>query len=123
MKITRRQLRRIIIEQVSLLTEEVTLADLGRSRSTINGIPYADAGAVVILGKDNPGLFDENDDNFYETADVRSMKDFKKNEIRRLKEPNTFKMQDGSSIYGEVIDYLKDKDAIIVIPVKSRPIT
>lgn len=120
MRITRRQLRSLIIEQINLMTEEVTLRDLDRHQTTLSGTPYPKVGAVVVLGKDNPGLFDRSNDKFYKDEERPVEGEFseKKVKVRVLKEPNTFKKQDDSSIKGNVIDYLKDKDAVIVVPVE-----
>jgi len=37
--------------------EHVSLKDIGRDTKTIDGVTYAEMGAEVILGRDNPGLF------------------------------------------------------------------
>lgn len=119
MRITRKQLRKLINEQINLITEEVTLRDLGRHQTKLNGTPYPEAGAIVVLGKDNPGLFDKNNDKFYEDKVRPDPKDSKKKvKVRVLRNQITFKKQDGSSIEGRVIDFLKSKDAVIVVPAK-----
>ena len=98
-----------LIRKVASGGEEVTFKDIGMDKVKIysddyrDGITYHELGAVVILGRDNPGLFDGD----------------------RLNPLSKYLTQDGREITGTIKSLISSKKAIIVLPdnsVKRTPL-
>jgi hypothetical protein len=90
----------LLIKKVSSGNTEVTLKDIGMDKLKTysddyrDGITYHELGAVVILGRDNPGLFDGD----------------------RLNPLSKYLTQDGREITGTIKSLIENKKAIVVLP-------
>ena len=77
----------------------VSLKDIGRDTALIEGVTYAEMGAVVILGRDNPGLFPFASSQFY-----------------LLKSSAPFKLQSGRVVEGQVLEMHPKEGIGIILP-------
>ncbi len=90
----------LLIKKVASGDKEVTFKDIGMDKlknysdEYRNGITYHELGAVVILGRDNPGLF---------VGD-------------RLNPVGRYITQDGREITGTIKSVIEGKKAIVVLP-------